>query len=123
MKMASAWRSGRTSFTIAGAVNWFPGHMAKATRLMRERLNSGGVDVVLEVRDARVPFSATNSTLEGVLAQRHIPRILILHKADLTNHNLLPARLTVFSLACVRANLNPSHTRQHSGSRKLFMNG
>lgn len=84
------WRSGRTSFSFAGAVNWFPGHMAKATRLMRERLNSGGVDVVLEVRDARIPFSAANSTLEGVLAQRHIPRILILHKADLTNHNLLP---------------------------------
>jgi ribosome biogenesis GTPase A len=94
------WRSGRTSFSFAGAVNWFPGHMAKATRLMRERLNSGGVDVVLEVRDARIPFSAANSTLEGVLAQRHIPRILILHKADLTNHNLLPARHQLSSTSC-----------------------
>jgi len=86
---AVPWKSGRTSFGFAGVLNWFPGHMAKATRLMRERLSGGGVDVVLEVRDARVPFSATNVVLESVLTHRRIARLLVLHKADLTSPQLL----------------------------------
>jgi ribosome biogenesis GTPase A len=43
--------SGRP-FRFGGAVNWFPGHMAKAVRTMQERVRR--TDVVLEVRDARV---------------------------------------------------------------------
>ena len=37
-----------------GAINWFPGHMAAATRAIKERLKLA--DLVLEVRDARVDF-------------------------------------------------------------------
>jgi len=49
--MASAFRP-RFEPNFAGTINWFPGHMAKATRLIGESLK--GVDVALEIRDARV---------------------------------------------------------------------
>jgi hypothetical protein len=42
----------RTAFSFNGIVNWFPGHMAKTTRLMRENMKN--IDIVVEVRDARV---------------------------------------------------------------------
>ena len=44
----------RKTFDFAGAINWFPGHMAKATREITEMLKK--VDMVLEVRDARISF-------------------------------------------------------------------
>ena len=42
----------RTHFVFDGKVNWFPGHMARGLRKMKEALQQ--VDVVVEVRDARV---------------------------------------------------------------------
>jgi ribosome biogenesis GTPase A len=36
-------------------VQWYPGHIAKAERQLKEQLKM--VDLVLEVRDARIPFS------------------------------------------------------------------
>ena len=41
--------------TEAPSIQWFPGHMAKTRRLMRESLRL--VDVVVEVIDARIPIS------------------------------------------------------------------
>ena len=35
-------------------INWFPGHMAKAIREMKEKMRL--VDLVIELRDARIPF-------------------------------------------------------------------
>jgi len=43
-----------------GAINWFPGHMAAATRAIRERLKVA--DLVVEVRDARIPLPSTRKT-------------------------------------------------------------
>lgn len=42
----------RDSFPYTAAINWYPGHMATASRALGDRLR--GVDVVLDVRDARV---------------------------------------------------------------------
>ena len=49
----------------ASAAGWFPGHMAKATRQVAERLAK--VDFVIEVRDARVPLSSAAAHLEQLL--------------------------------------------------------
>lgn len=62
-------------------MQWFPGHMAKATKAIRERLKA--VDAILEVRDARAPLSSANKTLDSML--RHKARIVALHKADLAD--------------------------------------
>ncbi|MBQ1505525.1 MAG: ribosome biogenesis GTPase YlqF [Erysipelotrichales bacterium] len=60
------------------AINWFPGHMAKANRQMKEQLKS--VDLLIEVRDARIPFSSANPDLEKLAPQK--PRIILLNKSD-----------------------------------------
>lgn len=43
----------------AEVINWYPGHMASAARSIREQIR--GVDLVLEVRDARVRISDSYS--------------------------------------------------------------
>jgi hypothetical protein len=51
----AAKRAGEMAFNAGGgAVNWFPGHMAAASRAIRDRLKLA--DLVIEVRDARVSF-------------------------------------------------------------------
>lgn len=62
-------------------VQWFPGHMAKAGRLLKEQLK--WVDVVLELADARIPESSRNPMLQELLGNK--PRILLLNKADLAD--------------------------------------
>ena len=60
-------------------IQWYPGHMAKAVRQMREQMKL--VDLVIEVIDARIPKSARNPELDSI-AQGKI-RFLIMAKADL----------------------------------------
>ncbi|MDR3541241.1 MAG: ribosome biogenesis GTPase YlqF [Desulfosporosinus sp.] len=64
-------------------IQWFPGHMAKARRLLIEQLQ--WVDVVLELADARIPVSSRNPMLHRLLGNK--PRLLLLNKADLADPN------------------------------------
>lgn len=64
-------------------IQWFPGHMAKARRLLTEQLR--WVDVVLELADARIPVSSRNPMLLKLLGSK--PRLLLLNKADLAEPN------------------------------------
>ena len=48
--------------------NWYPGHMAKALREIKEKLRM--VDIVLEIRDARVPLASGNRNLSDSLGQK-----------------------------------------------------
>jgi ribosome biogenesis GTPase A len=73
-----------------GAVNWFPGHMAAASRAIRDRLKLA--DLVIEVRDARIPLSSANEDLQPVLAAKR--RILALNKKDLANPNIMNVCIT-----------------------------
>ena len=58
---------------MAQIIQWFPGHMAKAFRLMRENLKY--VDIVFELVDARIPVSSRNPELDEVLGNK--PRLLV----------------------------------------------
>ena len=62
-------------------IQWFPGHMAKTRRLMREKLPQ--VDVVLELLDARIPVSSRNPEI-GTLTEGK-PLITLLNKSDLAD--------------------------------------
>lgn len=62
-------------------VQWFPGHMAKTKRLLRENLKR--VDVVIEVLDARAPRSSENPLLASLIAAK--PRLVVLNKDDLAD--------------------------------------
>ena len=44
-------------------INWYPGHMAKAKRLIQENLKI--IDVVIELVDARIPMSSTNPMIKS----------------------------------------------------------
>lgn len=62
-------------------INWFPGHMAKTLREMKEKLSQ--VDVVIETADARLPQSSRNPEIAKILEGK--PTILALTKIDLAD--------------------------------------
>lgn len=62
-------------------IHWYPGHMAKARRLLKENLKL--VDVVIELLDARIPSSSRNPDINEITGDR--PRITILNKSDLAD--------------------------------------
>ena len=67
--------------SIKQNVQWFPGHMAKTRRLLRECLPQ--VDAVVEVLDARVPESSRNPELSDLTKGK--PRIVLLNKCDVAD--------------------------------------
>jgi len=66
------------------SIQWFPGHMAKARRMMAENVKL--VDAVCEVIDARVPISSRNPDLGELLGGR--PRLVILNRIDQADPDL-----------------------------------
>ena len=67
--------------SIKQTVQWFPGHMAKTRRLIKECLPQ--VDAVTEVLDARVPESSRNPELSDLIGDK--PRIVLLNKCDVAD--------------------------------------
>lgn len=63
------------------AIQWYPGHMAKTRRLMKESLPL--IDAVCELVDARVPESSRNPDLDVIIGSK--PRIVLLNKCDLAD--------------------------------------
>ena len=61
--------------------SWYPGHMAKAKRLMEEDLKL--IDIVIEVIDARIPISSRNPDLNKIIKNKK--RIILLNKSDLAD--------------------------------------
>ncbi len=62
-------------------VQWFPGHMAKTRRIIKESL--GLVDGVVELVDARIPYSSSNPELGDIIKRK--PRIILLNKCDIAD--------------------------------------
>lgn len=65
-------------------IQWFPGHMAKTRRMMKECL--GEVDIILELLDARIPYSSKNPEIEKLIGDK--PKITILTKSTLANPDI-----------------------------------
>ena len=62
-------------------LQWYPGHMAKTRRLIEDNLKL--VDVVVEITDARIPFSSRNPCFDDILGKK--PRLVVLNKSDLAD--------------------------------------
>lgn len=62
-------------------IQWFPGHMTKAKRMMEAQIKL--VDVVVEMLDARIPRSSTNPMLQNVLGVK--PKVIALNKIDMAD--------------------------------------
>lgn len=65
-------------------LQWYPGHMAKTRRLIEDNLKF--VDVVVEITDARIPFSSRNPCFDDILGRK--PRLVVLNKSDLADRNV-----------------------------------
>lgn len=63
------------------AINWYPGHMAKARRELSESLRL--IDVVVEIVDARAPLASRNPDFDDLFASKS--RVVLLNKSDLAN--------------------------------------
>jgi len=62
-------------------IQWYPGHMTKALRMMQENLKL--VDILIELLDARIPSSSKNPDIDKLAQNKK--RIIVLNKADLAN--------------------------------------
>ncbi len=65
-------------------IHWYPGHIAKAERQLKEQLRK--VDVVLEVRDARVPIASNHPQLAQWIGEK--PKLVILNRMDMITEDL-----------------------------------
>lgn len=65
-------------------INWYPGHMTKTKRMMEENIKL--VDVVVEVIDARIPYSSKNPYLNELWQRR--PRVIAMNKTDLADESM-----------------------------------
>ncbi|OPX42497.1 ribosome biogenesis GTPase A [Ruminiclostridium hungatei] len=65
-------------------IQWFPGHMAKTRRLIAENLKL--VDVIIELLDARIPFSSRNPEINSLVNNK--PRLVAFNKSDLADEQI-----------------------------------
>ena len=80
------------------AINWFPGHMKKTQREIRENLKL--VDAVIEIRDARIPRSSANPDIDRLVGDK--PRLILLNKCDLTEKKATKEWIKALSLDNVK---------------------
>lgn len=81
------------------AINWFPGHMKKTQREIKENLKL--VDAVIEIRDARIPISSSNPDIDKLVENK--PRLILLNKSDLTNREVTKQWIKELTKENVRA--------------------
>ncbi len=73
-------------------INWYPGHMSKAKRLLKEQAER--VDAVIEICDARLPYSSRNPELSEITKGKQ--RLLLLNKSDLADREMTEKWLSFF---------------------------
>lgn len=81
------------------SLQWYPGHMRKAERLVKENLKL--VDVVVELLDARIPLSSANPVLREIVGDK--PRVIVLNKADLADEAATRAWVKYFAAEGIAA--------------------
>ena len=65
-------------------IQWYPGHMTKARRMMQEDIKL--IDVVIELVDARIPFSSKNPDIDELARNKY--RLILLNKTDLADDSV-----------------------------------
>ena len=62
-------------------IQWYPGHMTKARRMMQEDIKL--IDIVIELVDSRIPFSSKNPDIDELAKNKY--RLILLNKSDLAD--------------------------------------
>lgn len=119
MSQKLAKESFRSVFKVVDkeSLRWFPGHMGKGLKQMQQRLKK--VDCVMEIHDARIPFSGRNSdfkyTISGIK-----PHILILNKVDLIDSRIKKQIETKLKNECEHVIFTNCKLSNDAGVKKLF---
>ena len=66
------------------SINWYPGHMAKTKREIKEKIDL--IDIVFEVIDARIPYTSKNKEIRSLVVNK--PRVLVMTKVDLCDKEI-----------------------------------
>ena len=80
-------------------INWFPGHMAKARREISEKLKV--IDIIIELVDARAPYSSKNPMINDLIKQK--PRLIVLTKKDMADEEKTQQWLKLYESQGYRA--------------------
>ncbi len=94
-------------------INWYPGHMAKTKREIREKLEL--IDIVYEVIDSRMPRSSRIVDLDEIIGTK--PRIIIATKYDLCDKSITDKILNEFDGVVIKCNL-----KENSNINKEIIN-
>ena len=74
-------------------INWYPGHMAKARRMLEDNLKL--VDMIIEIVDARAPMACRNPDFEALFKNKL--RVVVLNKSDLSSKTQNRAWISYFA--------------------------
>ncbi len=80
-------------------IQWFPGHMAKTRRLIKENLSQ--IDIVIEILDARIPKSSKNPEIAKLCESR--PILTLLNKSTLADPNVTAEWMRYYKFSGGRA--------------------
>ena len=89
-------------------IQWFPGHMAKTKRMMRECMSE--VDIIIELLDSRIPYSSKNPDIESIISGK--PRVTVFTKSTLANPQITKKWIEKYESDGTRAVLIDSTTGQ-----------
>ena len=94
-------------------INWYPGHMTKAKRMMEENIKL--VDMVIEIVDARVPLSSRNPDIDDLAKNKF--RLVLMNKTDMADASEIDKWIAYFeslNIKCV-----PINSRNGKGVKNL----
>lgn len=95
-------------------INWYPGHMKKTKELVQDNLKM--VDVVIELLDARIPYSSKNPQINQIVGDK--PRVVVLNKSDLANPSNLNKWVHYYEKQGIKA--IPVSTTKGNGVNKII---
>ena len=97
-------------------VQWFPGHMAKTRRLIRENLAM--VDIAVELLDARIPQASRNPEIDKLLSAK--PRMILMTKSDAADPAATEAWLRYFQRQHIPAPVSYTHLDVYKRQPSLY---
>lgn len=96
-------------------IHWYPGHMAKAKRLLYENIKL--VDIIIEVLDARIPISSHNPDIVDIYQNKE--RVIVLNKADMADPAI--TKLWIDWYQKKGLNVIPFSSIQSKGKKELIL--
>ena len=95
-------------------INWFPGHIAKAINELKTKLSL--VDVVVELKDARIPLSSSYLELDKIIGSK--PHLIVLNKADLAD-NFMVKKFIEYFKNTLNTNILTTSSHNHSDVKAI----